>query len=105
MPKDLSREIRKLKVRLEDYLKEEEEFVKQLRKCLSNFAELNNTLERSKMSNEDKGKLTRLRIEAVKALSEALKREGVAEHERSHLLESYGALILSLEEEFGELEP
>jgi hypothetical protein len=105
MPKDLSREIRKLKVRLEDYLKEEEEFVKQLRKCLSNFTELNNTLERSKMSNEDKGKLTRLRIEAVKALSEALKREGVAEHERSHLLESYGALILSLEEEFGELEP
>jgi hypothetical protein len=105
MPKDLSREIRKLKVRLEDYLKEEEEFVKQLRKCLSNFTELNNTLERSKMSNEDKGKLTRLRIEAVKALSEALKREGVAEHERSHLLESYGALILALEEEFGELEP
>ena len=105
MPKALSREIRKLKVRLEDYLKEEEEFVKQLRKCLSNFTELNNTLERSKMSNEDKGKLTRLRIEAVKALSEALKREGVAEHERSHLLESYGALILALEEEFGELEP
>jgi CRISPR/Cas system Type II protein with McrA/HNH and RuvC-like nuclease domain len=103
MPKDLSREIRKLKVRLEDYLKEEQEFVKQLRKCLSNFTELNNTLERSKMSNEDMGKLTRLRLEAVKALSEALKREGVAEHERSHLLESYGALILSLEEEFGEL--
>ena len=105
MPKALSREIRKLKVRLEDYLKEEEEFVKQLRKCLSNFTELNNTLESSKMSNEDKGKLTRLRMEAVKALSEALKREGVAVHERSHLLESYGALILSLEEEFGELKP
>ncbi len=105
MPKDLSREIRKLKVRLEDYLKEEEEFVKQIRKCLSNFTELNNTLEKSKISSEDKGELTRLRIEAVKALSEALKREGVAEHERSHLLESYGALILSLEEEFGELKP
>jgi len=57
MSKELSREIRKLKVRLEDYLKEEEEFVKQ----------------------------------------------SMAEHEKSHLLESYGALILSLEEEFREL--
>ena len=105
MPKDLSREIRKLEVRLEEYLKEKEEFVKQLRKCLSSFTELNNTLERSKMSKEDKGKLTRLRIKAVKALSEALKREGAVEHERSHLLESYGALILSLEEEFGKSKP
>jgi len=103
MSKELSREIRKLKVRLEDYLKEEEEFVKQIRECLSSFTELNNMLERSKMSNEDKGRLTRLRIEAVKALSEALKRESMAEHEKSHLLESYGALILSLEEEFREL--
>lgn len=103
MPKDLLREIRKLKVRLEDYLKEEEEFVKQLRRCLSNFTELSNSLKRSKMSKEDGEKLTKLRLEAVNSLSEALKKEGMAEHEKSHLLESYGALILSLEEEFREL--
>lgn len=103
MPEDLPREIRKLEVRLEHYLKEQDEFIRELRKCLGKFTELSNNLERSKMGTEDMEKLMRLRLEAVKALSEALKRESMAEHEKSHLLESYGALILSLEDEFREL--
>jgi hypothetical protein len=39
----------------------------------------------------------KLGLEAVEALSEALKKESKTQHEKSHLLESYGALILSLE--------
>lgn len=105
MLEGLSREIRKLEVRLEDYSKEENEFVKELRKCLSKFTELNNGLERLKMSDKPQNneELIMLRLEAVKALSEALKRESMVEHEKSHLLESYGTLILSLEEEFKKL--
>ena len=101
---DLSREIRKLKVRLKDYLKEEEEVVRQLRKCITRFTELSNNLEKSKASTEITEESTRLRLEAVKALSETLRRESMAEHEKSHLLESYGALIQSAEEEFRELQ-
>lgn len=100
MSEGLSREIRKLEVRLEDYLKEEKEFARELKKCLRKFAELSSNLEKSKMSVEE---FRKLRLEATRALSEALKRESVAEHEKSHLLESYGALILSLEEEFRKL--
>jgi hypothetical protein len=44
--------------------------------------------------------LMKLKLEAIKAYSEVLKKESKAEHEGSHLLESYGALILALEEEF-----
>jgi len=103
MLEGLSREIRKLNVRLEDYLKEEEEFVMELRNCISKFTELSENLERLETGAENKEKLVKLRLEAVRALGEALKREGMAEHEKSHLLESYGALILSLEEEFKKL--
>ena len=100
MPEELLREIRKLEIRLEDYLKQEKEFVRELRNCLSKFGELNNSMERSKTNAEDLEKLMNLRFEAFKAFSEALKRESMAEHEKSHLLESYGARILSLEKEF-----
>ena len=100
MPEELLREIRKLEIRLEDYLKQEKEFVRELRNCLSKFGELNKKMERSKTNDEDREKLMNLRFEAFKAFSEALKKESMAEHEKSHLLESYGALILSLEKEF-----
>ncbi len=104
MPEKLLREIRKLEVRLEGFLKREEVFVKGLKKCLDKFRELND-LERLKTGTdlEEIEELMNLRLEAVKALSEALKKASQAEHEKSHLLESYGALILALEEEFKDL--
>jgi len=102
MSGELSREVRKLEARLEHYLKKEEKFVKELRSCLEKFNELCNAVERLEM-RPDPAKieeLMNLRLEAAKALSEALKKESETEHERSHLLESYGTLILPLEEEF-----
>jgi len=101
MPEELLREIRKLEVRLEGFLKREEVFVKGLKRCLEKFRELNN-LKRLKTGTdpEEIEELMNLRLEAVKALSEALKKASQAEHEKSHLLESYGALVLALEEEF-----
>ena len=102
MPEELSREIRKLEVRLEDFLKDEGAFVKRLRSCLKKFKELNNIIENWETSPDSKRvkELTDLRLEAVKAFSEALKKGSDAEHEKSHLMESYGALVLALEEEF-----
>ena len=102
MPEELLREIRKLEVRLEDFLKDEDAFVKGLRSCLEKFKELNNTIERLETRPDSRRveELMKLRLEATKMLNEALKREGKAEHEKSHLLESYGALVLASEEEF-----
>lgn len=102
MPQGLLREIRKLEARLEDFLKENEEFVKELGIWLEKFKELNENLEKLEaISSPEKIRmLTKLRLEAAKAFNEALKRESIAEHEKSRLLESYGALVLTLEEEF-----
>ena len=101
MPEELSREIRKLEVRLDGFLKREDVFVEGLKKCLDKFKELKN-LKRLKTGTapEEIEGLMNLRMEAIKALSEALKKASQAEHEKSHLLESYGALVLALEEEF-----
>jgi len=105
MPEGLFREIRKLEVRLEDFLKENEEFMKELRTCLEKLRELNKNLEKSGASSSP-GKikiLMKLRLETTKAFNEAMKKGSRAEHEKSHLLESYGALVLALEEEFQNL--
>ncbi len=105
MPKELFREIRKLEVRLEDFLKESREFVNEVRVCINKFKELNKNLEGLKKEADPKKieELLNLRLEAIKALSKALRKESEAEHEKSHLMESYGALVLALEEEFKEL--
>ena len=104
-----SREILKLEARLASFLRSEEAFVDELRGCLEKFRELNEKTSEIR-SNPDNIKewlklrdpssleeWMKLRTEAVKALSETLKKESKAEHERSHLLESYAALILALE--------
>lgn len=102
MPKELSREILKLEARLEGFLKNEEAFIKGLRNCLEKFKELDNAIERLETTPDIKKvkELTELRLEATEMLNEALKRQSKAEHEKSHLLESYGALVLALEENF-----
>jgi len=102
MPEELLREIRKLEARLENFLEGEEDFVKGLRSCLEKFKELNNIIEKleTRPNSRRLRELTELRLGATKMLTEALKRESKAEHEKSHLLESYGVLILALEEQY-----
>ena len=97
---ELLREIQKLEIRLDDFLKEEETFVKELRKCIEKLKDVSNRIEKLKSKPEE---LAMLRLEVARAFNEALKSESKAQHQKSHLLESYGALILALEEEFQKL--
>lgn len=111
MPEELSREIQKLEMRLKIFTEREEIFTEELRKYLDKLVELNKSLERLKTKPHPKRvaiiikveELMKLRLEAMHAFNEALKKESEAEHEKSHLLESYGALILVLEGEFKDL--
>ena len=100
MSKEMLTEIRKLEARLEEFLKAEELFVKELRGCLETFKKLDKDMMQIKFGSRNIDELMKLKLEAVKALSEALHKESKAEHEKSHLLESYGSLIQVLEETF-----
>jgi hypothetical protein len=96
--KELLREVQKLEVRLDEYLKDEEEFVRHLRNCILQFKLLCTSTEKmSVITIAEKTETTELKTKAILTLSEAMQKAGKAEHERSHLLESYGALILALE--------
>jgi len=107
MSEELSREIRKLEVRLGDLLKEEDGFIRELEGCIGKFKELEKSLEKLKkpgpISSPKVKELMKLQMETIRAFSETLRRESRVEHERSHLLESYGALLLTLEEEIQRL--
>jgi chromosome segregation ATPase len=90
------REIQKLEARLKDFLKEEEALTENLKKFIEKLRDANDKIELMKNKSEE---LEALRLEIAKALNDVLKSESEAQHERSHLLESYGALILTLEKE------
>jgi hypothetical protein len=86
------REVRKLEVRLEDYLKEEENFKQKINNCIAQLKALHAAAEKG----ENKERIVQLKNEALAALSEAMKFQGEAEHEKAHLMESYGAIIVEL---------
>ena len=85
-----------MEARLASFLRSEEAFVVELRGCLEKFRELNVKTSEIQFDPSSIEEWMKLRLEAVRALSETLKKESKAEHERSHLLESYDALILVL---------
>ena len=99
---ELAGEIKKLEVRLEAFLKAEEEFVRGIQNCLEQFQVLNSKLEKLKGRLDSKKfeELMDLRLEAARTFHQALKRGSGAEHEKSHLLESYGTIVLATEEAF-----
>jgi hypothetical protein len=101
LPEELSLEIRKFEVRLQEYIKAEEKAVESLTILLEKLKQLNNFIEDlpAKEDSEKLGGIMELRLQAIKAFKEALSYIGKAEHEKSHLLESYGSIISVLEEQ------
>lgn len=99
MSEALSREIQKLDVRLERFITKEDDFIKSLRQSISQFRLLHQQIEQANQKpgvdmSEDLGNS---RLVAIETFSDALTKASDAEHEKSHLLESYGALILAIE--------
>ncbi len=103
MTNSLSREAQKLEVRLEDYVKADKEFKKNTRECVRLFKQLGKKIGET-LKPEEIEELSRLRRKAIKSLGQAFTSESKVSHEKSHIYESYGALILSLENELDELE-
>lgn len=99
MSQNLSREIKKLKVRLSEFREEEEAFLEYMENCISKFEELDHYLKLDSRER-DFNRLIKLHREACEAFREALKKHSGFEHEKSHLMESYGALIAAMERKF-----
>lgn len=100
MSEVILREARKLEVRLGEFLKGEKTFIEALQGSIEKIKELSFQMSKTSPGEKENEELMSLKKEAVGSFSEALKQESRAEHERSHLLESYGALIQALEDGF-----
>jgi uncharacterized protein HemX len=101
LPEGLSLEIRKFEVRLHEYVEAEEKAVKSLTTFIEKLKELNGFMEVSstEKNSEMLDRIMELRLQAIKAFREALSSISKTEHEKSHLLESYGSIISALEEQ------
>ena len=102
MPNESSIEIRKLDVRLKEFVEAEDRAFKSLMTFIARLKELNDFIDGLPAELDLKAfeKAVELRLEVVKAFQDVLSFMSKAEHEKSHLLESYGALMFSLDEAF-----
>lgn len=100
MPCELSREIKKLEVRVKDVMDEEKLYLKAVENCVARFRDIKEFIE---ANSDDLEALKKLRLEAYEALNETMKAQSKVEHEKSHLLESYGALVTTVERELANL--
>ena len=106
MQDNLSIEIRKLEVRLKEFVDAEQKAIESLKKWLKKLKNLNDFIIKisGKEDSESFKQLLKLRLENLKAFQEALKEMSKSEHEKSHLLDSYGSILLALEEKTSKLQ-
>ena len=99
MSEDLLTEIRKLEIRLQEFIETEQKAIQSLKNWIDKLKELHNFTNKIQENPKLLGEILELRLESIKAFYNALKEMSRAEHEKSHLLESYGAILLRLEEQ------
>lgn len=98
MSEEAFREIEKLRIRLSGLKRVEDEAWVSLGVCLDKWQKLVERLSRDDTPSQED--VLRLRLEAYEALEEALEKESKLEHERSHVAESLGLLLLYVERTF-----
>jgi len=99
MTEESLKDIAKLRVRVRDLARAEETLMAKLEACLVKWEKL--CLELGKSASDVKREdVLRLRAEAYEALRDALESQSRTEHERSHIPESLGSLLLDVENDF-----
>jgi len=84
------REVRKLEVRLNDHLNEEEAFVTEIRNCITRFKSLHFLTSKlnEKSGPREIADALALKTNIPETFSKAIMQQDEPEHEGSHLLES-----------------
>ena len=96
MSESSTQEIAKLRVRISNLSKVQQTTVLRQEECLTKWEDLIVELQKPHGS-VDKGRVLRLRLAAFEALRDAFESQSREEHERSHIPESLGSLLLAVE--------
>lgn len=101
MSDDFEVEVKKFEARFERFMDKEKDFTQALEKCVRELKEICSELNKMRAeASQSEQKIVELRLRALKAFNNIFLKESEVEHEKSHLLESYGVLLLALEESF-----
>jgi hypothetical protein len=92
------KEVAKLQIRIGNLAKADEAMLAKLEICVSKWEKL--CLELEEPSKAKREVVFRSRSDAYEALREALESLSKVEHERSHIPESLGSLLLDVENSF-----
>lgn len=95
MLEDLSRDIKKAKVRLERCDERNTETSEKISEFLAEIEELVSYLR----TGQHRTRTQRQKMKVITSCEEAMKAIASLEHERSHLLESFGSLLRQVETE------
>jgi len=96
MSENPTQEIAKLRVRIRNLSEAQETTILKLEQCIAKWEELSVELQKSTVSF-DRKRMLRLHLEAHEALLQAFESQSREEHERSHIPESLGSLLLGVE--------
>ncbi|MEM3898779.1 MAG: hypothetical protein QXD34_03110 [Candidatus Bathyarchaeia archaeon] len=101
MQSNLTIEIKKFEARLKMFTEAEQKLFQSINNCISKLKQIENFA--AKLKGKDKPETLEefftLRQETLDAIQKALEDMGKAEHEKSHILESFGAIINTLEKQ------
>ncbi len=98
MSEDFESEIKKFEARIERLLDKENEFSQALRRFADELKAVGAELSKMKARGIwDERKAAELRFRIIRAFNDAFSKQSELEHEKSHLIESYGRLLLALE--------
>lgn len=101
MSDDFEVEVKKFEARFERFMDKEKDFTQALEKCVRELKEICSELNKMRAeASQSEQKIVELRLRVLKAFNNIFLKESEVEHEKSHLLESYGLLLLALEESF-----
>ncbi len=98
MSDDFEVEIKKFKARIERFLAKEKELAEALKDCIKELNGVCDELKGMKFeASWSEGKVAELRLKVLKAFDDVFLKQSEVEHEKSHLLESYGKLLLEFD--------
>lgn len=86
---------------MSEFTKEEKAFLEYMENCVRKFMELDH-YQKLDTEERDLNRLIELHREACEAFRDVLEKHSRFEHEKSHLLESYGAILAAMERNFTE---
>ncbi|MFP4171072.1 MAG: hypothetical protein ACLFUV_08665 [Methanomassiliicoccales archaeon] len=99
MSEEFTKEVKKLDVRVEEFCRREKEFVHQLHEYVRSLKEFDEAIDgQGGYGDMSIDRIMELKSKTYHSFQRLMRSWSECDHERSHLLESFGGVLTSMEE-------